>query len=98
MIWLCLQFQSKFAVSLASDVLFETISGICSGFLLAANTAVKRDRQLVAWLQEEVVGQDQPSPKYQTFTKQRLFHFTFHSSDKLCHRDQISLILSNIES
>ena len=51
------KFQSKFLGSLLSDCLYETINGICSGYLVAANASEKKDRRLLAWLQEEVIGQ-----------------------------------------
>jgi len=49
------KFQSKFVSSLLSDCLYEQITGICSGYIVAANASVKKDRRLLSWLQEEVI-------------------------------------------
>ena len=41
---------------LFKDCLYEEISGICSAFLIVSKTHEKKDHQLVAWLQENVIG------------------------------------------
>ena len=38
------------------DCLYETITGLCSGYLVAASAREKKDRMLLAWIQEEVIG------------------------------------------
>ena len=50
------KFQSVFLDSLISDCLYETVQGICSGYLVAASAREKKDRILLAWIQEEVIG------------------------------------------
>jgi len=37
------------------DCLYETITGLCSGYLVAASAREKKDRMLLAWIQEEVI-------------------------------------------
>ena len=49
-------FQKRFMAELLKDCLYEEISGICSVFLIVAKTHEKKDHQLVAWLQENVIG------------------------------------------
>ena len=51
------KFQSKFLTSLVGDCLYETITGLCSGYLVAASAREKKDRMLLAWIQEEVIGE-----------------------------------------
>jgi len=49
------KFQSRFLTSLVGDCLYETITGLCSGYLVAASAREKKDRMLLAWIQEEVI-------------------------------------------
>ena len=46
----------EFSKLYLKDCLYEPISGICSGYLVSAKASVKKDRKLLAWIQEEIIG------------------------------------------
>lgn len=49
------KFRQRYLEELLKDCLYGEITGICSGFLVAASASVKKDRALLSWLQEEVI-------------------------------------------
>jgi len=48
-------FRDKYLQELLKDCLYEQINTICSGYLVGANSRLKKDRKLLMWLHEQVI-------------------------------------------
>merc|ERR1711962_1545689 len=49
------KFQTKFLAEFLKDCLSQEVQTICSSYLAGAKAGVKKDRAILAWLQEEVI-------------------------------------------
>ena len=65
----------RFLAEFLKDCLSQEVQTICSSYLAGAKAGVKKDRAILAWLQEAVIGD---SPSTPTFSSQSGYPPSLH--------------------
>ena len=53
--------DNRFLAEFVKDCLSQEVQTICSSYLAGAKAGVKKDRAILAWLQEAVIGEARTS-------------------------------------